>query len=178
MQHLVPDIKLARKGDNEAFIRLIRAVEINLYTVARSIVKQDEDCADAIQETILKAWKAIPALKEPIYFKTWLFRILINECNQIHRRYKRTVPSDEPAVQSSSVDVYENFDLHEAVNHLEDTLKLVITLHYYEDMPLKQIAELLGTPEGTIKSRLHRARLLLAERLQGPEERKMSYEPC
>lgn len=178
MQELVPDIQLARKGDKEAFIRLIRVAQHSLYGVARSIVKHDEDCADAIQETILKAWKALPSLKEADYFKTWLFRILINECNQILRREKRTVPSDNLPLEVTTVDNYENIDLLEAVNRLEETLRLVVKLHYYEDMPLKQIAEVLETPEGTIKSRLHRARLLLAEYLQGPDERKISYESC
>jgi RNA polymerase sigma-70 factor (ECF subfamily) len=176
VQEIIPDIKLARNGDKEAFIRLIRRTELNLYGVARSIVRQDVDCADAIQETILKAWRSLPTLRDPALFKTWLFRILINECNQILRRNKRTVTSETMPAEITSSDQYENIDLLEAVNQLDETLKLVVKLHYYEDMTLKQIAEVLETAEGTIKSRLHRARLLLADYLTGPDERKLTYE--
>ncbi|NOU92737.1 sigma-70 family RNA polymerase sigma factor [Paenibacillus sp. LMG 31456] len=179
MKELEYDIKLARKGDKEAFIRLIHAMELNLYRVARSIVKREEDCSDAIQETILKAYHAIHTLREPSFFKTWLFRILINECNQILRKENRLLPSSEAVLsEASTQDTYENIDLKEAVNRLEETLKLVVTLHYFEDIPLKQISQLLETPEGTIKSRLHRARTILAEYLQGPDERRISYESC
>ncbi|WJH35940.1 sigma-70 family RNA polymerase sigma factor [Paenibacillus aurantius] len=178
MSPSLSDIKLARRGDKEAFARLIRTLELSLYGVARSMLRRDEDCADAIQETILKAWNALPSLKEPAYFKTWLCRILINECRRLMRRDSRTVAVDEIPAEAFSTDAYENIDLRKAVDRLEETLRLVVTLHYYEDMPLKEIAELLEAPEGTIKSRLHRARQLLAEWLEGPEERKMTYEPC
>ncbi|MFD0676525.1 MULTISPECIES: sigma-70 family RNA polymerase sigma factor [unclassified Paenibacillus] len=179
MNELEHDIKLARKGDKDAFSRLIHAMELNLYRVARSIVKREEDCADAIQETILKAYHAIHTLREPAFFKTWLFRILINECNQILRKESRLFPSSEAFVnEASTQDTYENIDLIEAVNRLEEALKLVVTLHYFEDIPLKQISQLLETPEGTIKSRLHRARIILAECLQGPDERRIGYESC
>ncbi|NOU89048.1 sigma-70 family RNA polymerase sigma factor [Paenibacillus sp. LMG 31460] len=177
MQILERDIKLARNGDKEAFTRLIKAIELNLYGVARSIVKRDEDCADAIQETIWKAYRNLSSLKEPAFFKTWIFRILINECNQILRKEKRTVSSENlRKEQVSSFDTYENIDLKEAINHLEESLRLLITLHYFEGISLKQISELLDTPEGTIKSRLHRARHFLADCLREPNERMISNE--
>ncbi|WP_072334347.1 MULTISPECIES: sigma-70 family RNA polymerase sigma factor [unclassified Paenibacillus] len=173
------DVKLARQGDREAFIRLIHELENGLYGVARSMVTRDEDCADAIQETILKAYHAIPGLKEPQYFKTWLFRILINECNSILKKRKRSIPSDTlgagMAVAGASSD-YDRVDLRTVVDRLEEGLRVVVTLHYFEDMPLRQISEVLGTPEGTVKSRLHRARLLLAEWLGPSTERMMSCE--
>ncbi|WP_159888088.1 sigma-70 family RNA polymerase sigma factor [Paenibacillus puerhi] len=176
---LEDDVKLARQGDREAFTRLIHRLENGLYGVARSMVTRDEDCADAIQETILKAYRGISALKEPAYFKTWLFRILINECNLILRKRKRTIPTeslpgklDAPGASHA----YDRIDLRAVVDRLEETLRVVVTLHYFEDMPLKQIAQVLDTPEGTVKSRLHRARLLLAQWLELPAERMMNCE--
>lgn len=66
---LEDDVILARVGDREAFIRLIHRLEMNMYRVARAIVKRDEDCADAIQETILKAYQSVRTVREPAYFK-------------------------------------------------------------------------------------------------------------
>ncbi|RKN86208.1 sigma-70 family RNA polymerase sigma factor [Paenibacillus ginsengarvi] len=174
---LEDEVILAREGDREAFIRLIKQLETNLYRVARAIVKRDEDCADAIQETILKAFQFISAVREPVYFKSWLLRILINECNQIIRRQQRMVLAEPDLTLSACSSEYDKIDVKEAVDRLEDKLRMVVTLYYYEDLPLKQIAELLETTEGTVKSRLHRARLTLAECLRIPAiERKVGYE--
>ncbi|WP_025691261.1 sigma factor [Paenibacillus zanthoxyli] len=76
------EVKLAKQGDREAFIRLTRQIENGLYNTARAMVKKDEDIADALQETILKAYKSLDTLREPGFFKTWVYRILINECNR------------------------------------------------------------------------------------------------
>jgi RNA polymerase sigma-70 factor (ECF subfamily) len=174
---LEDDVILAREGDREAFIRLIQRLEMNMYRVARAIVKRDEDCADAIQETILKAYQSVRTVREPAYFKSWLLRILINECNQILRRQKRMVLTEPDPALSASSSEYDMVDVKEAVDRLEDTLRMVVTLYYFEDLPLRQIAELLETTEGTVKSRLHRARLTLAEWLCIPAvERKVGYE--
>ncbi|RAP78504.1 sigma-70 family RNA polymerase sigma factor [Paenibacillus montanisoli] len=172
---LVEYVKLAQQGEWGAFTHLIKQYEKNLYVVARSIIKQDEDCVDAIQETILKSYLSLHTLREPAFFKTWLLRILINECNNILRNQIRTIPRE---VHSNEVlyncDV-EKIDLRDAVDRLENRLKIVIILYYFDDMSIKQIAELLETSEGTIKSRLYRARLDLASLLQA-HERNVDHE--
>ncbi|SFJ44664.1 RNA polymerase sigma-70 factor, ECF subfamily [Paenibacillus sp. UNC496MF] len=174
------NVMLAQNGDRDAFIKLIKETELSQYTVARSILKGEEDCADAIQETILKAYGSIGSLKSPAYFKTWLIRILINECNSILRKRKRPVeagmnnhfPSN--AVETKAV---ERIILQDAINQLEDSLRLVVTLFYFEDMPVKSIADCLGLSQGTVKSRLHRSRYLLSEMLRLPaEERSPGYD--
>lgn len=172
------DVRLAQQGDREAFARLIKKMELNLYGVARSIVKRDEDCADAIQEAILKAYIGLHALKEPAYFKTWMFRILINECKKILKRQKTNMLVGEFPTASSSVSEYGAVDLREAVDRLDETLRTVIVLYYFEDMSLKQISEILETSEGAVKTRLHRARQTLARWLENSTERKNCYEPC
>ncbi|RFB33013.1 sigma-70 family RNA polymerase sigma factor [Brevibacillus sp. VP] len=177
-QNVEQDVRLAKHVDGDAFSRLIRTYERNLYGLARTYLKRDEDCADAVQETIFKAFRAIYTLKEPAYFKTWLFRILINECIQLLRVQKRTgiVKQSERDVRSVNVP-HEAIELKEAVMHLDNDLRVVILLHYYEDVPIKQIAELVGIPEGTVKSRLHRARTFLAEELESSQKRKVDYDP-
>ena len=76
-------------GDVDAFLELMDRNSLSMYKVARGILNQDDDVADAIQDTILKCFEKIRTLKNPEYFKTWMIRILINECNQILRHYQR-----------------------------------------------------------------------------------------
>lgn len=175
---LEQEVIRAQAGDREAFIRLLREVESSLYTLARAIVKQDEDSADAIQETMLKAFKSLHTLRSPEYFKTWIIRILVNECNRIIKMRARTVAVAEFPDLCAVTKDYENIDLREAIHRLDDTLRIVIVLHYLDDIPLKQVAEILDISEGAVKNRLHRARKILLDLLQNPVERKIGYEMC
>lgn len=129
-----------------------------MYRVAKSFLKSDTDCADAIQETILKAYRTLGSLKEPRYFKTWLIRILINECKRVLNVKSKIIPMEELTVYSQQKDVFEQAEVREAVAALEEELRVIVTLYYFEDLSLKEVAQLLETPEGTVKSRLSRAR--------------------
>ncbi|WP_282938604.1 sigma-70 family RNA polymerase sigma factor [Paenibacillus sp. RC67] len=158
----------AQAGDREAFIQLMRELESPLYRTARSILKQEEDCADALQETMLNAFKSIHSLREPAFFKTWVFRILINECNKMLKKKARSVPYGElPDVPTVSAD-YEKIDLWEAVSHLEEGQRIVIVLHYFQDMPLSQVGEVLDISAEAVKTRLHRARKKLQHFFSNP----------
>lgn len=174
------DIQLAQDGSVEAFARVIQLYERTLYGLARTYVGRDEDCADVVQDTMMKAFRAIRTLREPAYFKTWMIQILINECRQWQRKKKRSptvelspLQIEEKAVQAP----YEAIELTEAVWKLEHELRIVVWLHYYEDLPIKQVALRVGVPEGTVKSRLHRARVLLAEELESSQERNVDHDP-
>lgn len=155
----------ARQGNKDAFGTLIRTHEASLYRVAKSIVHSDEDCADAIQEAVLKAYRSIHLLREPKYFKTWLIRILVNECRALLRKKKKTVPFVELQHARTETDDYVHIETLEIVNALEEDLRIVVTLFYLEDLPLKEVADMLDQPVGTIKSRLYRARNRLADML-------------
>lgn len=168
------DVQLAKHGDREAFSRLVHACERNLYGLARLYLRREEDCADAVQEAIVKSFAAMSTLKQPAYFKTWLSRILIHECLQL-LRFQQRLRTVEPVNDVYDALPYEAIELKEAVAHLEYELRRVIQLHYYRDMPISDIAEIAGIPEGTVKSRLYRARAILAERLA--TERNVSYDP-
>lgn len=171
------EVLLAQQGDREAFGRLILKFERNLYSLARSYLKKDEDCADAVQEAIYKSFRSIKTLKEPAYFKTWLFRILINECIQLLRKQKRVEVANELERDIMEGNApYEAVEFQEALANLEFDLRAVIRLYYYEDLPLQQIAEILGVPKGTVKSRLHRARTILADELKSSEERNVGHD--
>ncbi|ATF14895.1 RNA polymerase sigma factor [Brevibacillus porteri] len=174
------DIQLAQDGSVEAFARVIQLYERTLYGVARTYVGRDEDCADVVQDTVMKAFRAIRTLREPAYFKTWMIQILINECRQWQRKKKRspTVELSPLQIEEKSIQAsYEAIELTEAVWKLEHELRIVVWLHYYEDLPIKQVALRVGVPEGTVKSRLHRARVLLAEELESSQERNVDDDP-
>lgn len=167
----IPNIIKAKAGDPEAFIQLIQEIELPLYRTARSIVNKDEDCADALQETMLKAFKSIHTLKEPAFFKTWIFRILINECNTMVKKNSRALPyGDLPDFPSTSKD-YEKIEIWDAVQQLEENLRIVTLLHYLHDMPIRQISDILEISTVAVKTRLHRARKKLKHATQiNPEK--------
>ncbi|MED1794958.1 RNA polymerase sigma factor [Brevibacillus nitrificans] len=166
---------LAKQGDRDSFIRLMKHVESPLHNTAKSILKKDEDVADALQETILLAYKSLPSLREPGYFKTWIFRILINECKKILASRSRNVSMADIPVKPSFSPEYEDFDLKEAVDRLEEQQRMVVVLFYFEDMPLRQVAEVLAISESAAKMRLSRARKTLLDHLKPFREGAMNY---
>lgn len=158
------DIKLAKKGDKSAFVRIIEENKASMYRVAVSILNNEQDVEDAFQNTIIKAYEGIGSLKKNQYFKTWLIRILINECNAILRSNKKIVHVEEFDDKASND--FSNLELTNAVNSLDGDLRIVTTLFYFEDIPQKDIANILSIPEGTVRSRLSRARNKLYEMLK------------
>ncbi|WP_428848890.1 RNA polymerase sigma factor [Terribacillus saccharophilus] len=157
---------LAKNGDKEAFSSLIQENKRNLYRVAKGILHHEADVEDAIQITILKAYENISKLRVADYFKTWLIRILINECKSMLRKRYRTVYLDNSNHETASIeDTYENLELQEALYSLKEKLRIVTVLFYYEDLSTKEIAKILSIPEGTVRSRLSKARILLQIKL-------------
>ncbi|NMO98257.1 sigma-70 family RNA polymerase sigma factor [Paenibacillus lemnae] len=166
----------ARQGNTEAFLELIECLKGALYRTARTILKRDEDCADALQETIVKAYKAISSLREPAHVKTWLYRILINECTTIlQKRLRESLPGTlpEPVVDSP---VYQDVELKEAIDRLEDPLRLVVVLVYLEDMKIADAAAILGISEGAAKMRLKRSKAQLRNWLESTWEGRGNHE--
>ncbi|WP_251038025.1 sigma-70 family RNA polymerase sigma factor [Paenibacillus albidus] len=166
-------VKRAQKGDKNAFIHLVQTLEMPLYNVAKSILKKDEDCADAMQESVLRAYKGLTSLEHTRYFKTWLFRILINECNIILRKRARTVAMADPPASIGGSAEADHIDLRDSIDHLDETSRTIVILHYYQDLPLQQIADILEMSGSAVKTRLHRARKILYLSLADPAERKL-----
>ncbi|UOE96012.1 sigma-70 family RNA polymerase sigma factor [Alkalihalobacillus sp. LMS39] len=151
-------VKKAQKGNKEAFVSLIKQNESLLYRVARSILQNDNDCLDAIQETILKAYQNIETVREPKYFKTWIVRIVMNECYSMQTLKRKVVPLEKTEEPSFKDTTSETMIIHEAIDSLHEDFRRVIMLFYFEDLSIKDIASLLEIPESTVKTRLHRAR--------------------
>lgn len=148
---------------------LIIASEDLMYRVAKTLLYNDADCADAIQESIVKAFSNIHSLKKDAYAKSWLIRILMNECYAVMRREKKLVSLE--TVSKEKVEDKENdySDLYEALYFLPENMRLAVTLYYMEGYSVKEIASLLKTTESAIKNRLLRARKRLKYDLESRE---------
>ena len=140
------------------FAEKIMAAEATLYHISKSILKNDCDCADAVQETIITAYSKLHSLKDDRFFRTWLCRILINECYQICRANKRVVPLEDYMETDCPSEQQNDLGLFDAIIELKTDLRLVIVLHYIEGFQTTEMAGILKIPEGTVKSRLSRAR--------------------
>ncbi|MCL2697348.1 MAG: sigma-70 family RNA polymerase sigma factor [Oscillospiraceae bacterium] len=149
------------------FTRLVIDAEPTLYHISKSILKNDHDCADAVQEAIITAFGKLGTLKHEEFFKTWLCRILINECYKIHRHKRRIISFDDYMKHEQEADCTQNTELYLALMKLGEKHRLVTVLHYIEGFRTSEIAVMLKIPEGTVKSRLSKARaelkLLLSE---------------
>ena len=130
--------------EEERFVSEVRAMERTLYRVARGYLRTWDECADAVQEALCKAWDKRKRVDES-YFRPWLTRIVINECHNIGRRKKRLIPVAEP-------------EREPAPEALPEKLRLPLSLHYLEGFSVEEIARILRIPAGTVKSRLHQAR--------------------
>lgn len=145
---------------------LIIQSEDAMYHVAKTLLYNDVDCADAISEAIVKAFSGLSSLREDRYAKTWLIRILINECYAVMRRERRVVLQEniEPHVEEQEAEKYS--ELYEALARLSEDMRLTVSLYYLESYSVKEIAQLLETTESTIKNRLFRARKILRKDLE------------
>ncbi|MDU5110739.1 MAG: RNA polymerase sigma factor [Clostridium sp.] len=163
-------IKKAQNGDKEAFISIINEYIQMMYKVAKTRLSSEEDIGDAIQETILSAYKSICVLKNTSYFKTWLIKILINKCNDIISKNKKVIYVEDYYESIKNEDlldgkesIEENIVFNETLNSIDESYKTVIVLYYVSGFNTREISEILKEKEGTIKSRLSRARQKLKE---------------
>ena len=111
---------------------LIIASEDTMYRVAKTLLRSDADCSDAIQEAIVKAFSKIHTLRSDALGKTWLIRIVINECYMIMRKEKRFVPLEELEQETASEQEEDYSDLYEALSTLSEDARLCVTLYYME----------------------------------------------
>ena len=145
--------------------QLILASEDSMYHVAKSLLYNDADCQDAIQEAIAKAFDKIGTLKQDTYAKTWLLRILINECYGIMRKEKKIISLETCEQEEPWMERQDYSDLYEALMGLTEEVRLAVTLYYMEGYNIREIARMTKVTESAVKSRLARARTKLKEEL-------------
>lgn len=155
-------IKKAKKRDPDAFTELMQLQMQNMYRTARAILMNDEEIADAIQETILVCWEKLKDLKEEKYFKTWMTRILINKCYEMIRQNSKITYTQELPETAIEADV-SNLEWKEALATLDEKYRLVMVLFYSEGFRTKEIANMLKIPDSTVRTWLSRGREQLAK---------------
>ena len=168
-------VRKARDGDKDAFVELIHIIEKDLYNIAQIKINNIEDINDVIQETMLKAFKSIKSLNEPKYFKTWITKILINECNKFYiKKFKHIALLDKiiKNKDDNELDLVINeieykMDYNTIMKKLNSKEKTVIILYFYNRFSKKEIADILNISINTVKTRLRRAEEKIKELRKG-----------
>jgi len=156
-------VDLARQGDEEAFADLARAVGDRLMAIAYRILRDVDRAEDAVQQALVTAWRELPSLRDTDRFDAWLRRILVNACYAEARRRRawatniRVLPTDGPAGPDELGSVLDRDRLERGFRRLSPEQSAIFVLHHYVGLTLPEVADELGVPLGTVKSRLHYA---------------------
>ena len=154
----------ARDGDLDAYSQLVRAAFPRLYGVANLILRDADRAQDAVQDALVLAWKHVGALRDPDAWDAWLRRLTVRSCYKVARKEKRrteveghvTLDAGSAVTHDSSTDVAERDWVVSKLDAIDIDQRAVIVLHYYLDLPVTDVAEILDIPYGTAASRLHR----------------------
>jgi RNA polymerase sigma-70 factor (ECF subfamily) len=153
----------AQRGDEEAFASLAVAAGDRLHAVAFRILRDTDLAEDASQQALLTIWRDLPQLRDPARFDAWSYRLLVRACYAEGRRTRRwapkvrLLPADEPEVSEGLNSVVDRDQLERGFRRLSIDHRAVVVLHHYLDLPLDEVADVLGVPVGTVRSRLHHA---------------------
>lgn len=160
-------VERARDGDRDAFAALVALTSDRMYGVAARILRDDMLAEDALQSAFINVWRQLPTLRDPDRFEAWLRRVLVHACYAEARRRRawatnvRVLPVDGPAAPDSMISVLDRDVLDRAFRRLRVEQRAVFVLHHHLGLPLAEIAETLGIPPGTARSRLHYATRVL-----------------
>lgn len=164
-------VRKAQNGDKDAFLRLMNEYQLPMYRTAKAILHNESDVEDAIQEAVYRAFYKIHTIKQPKFFKTWLTRVVINCCYDLLRQSKGLVPLELIPEEGREEDNDTSLDVQAALASLAENDRLILTLFYLNDLPVKEIASLLSISEGAAKMRLSHGRQKFREAyLSGQKE--------
>ena len=156
-------VELAQRGDREAFAILARTHGDRLMQIAQRILRDVGRAEDAVQQTLVIAWRELPALRDPDRFDAWMHRILTNVCiahaSRERRRlaHIRVLTIDPPRSSDDFLGVADRDQLDRAFRRLIPEERAILVLRHYIGYEPSEIAEVLGQPAGTVRSRLHHA---------------------
>jgi RNA polymerase sigma factor (sigma-70 family) len=174
-------VERAQVGDHRAFEALATAAARRLDTAARLILRDPDRAKDAVQDTLVLAWRDVPKLRDPDRWEAWLHRILVHACLADLRRNRRGPTMvelssiDMPTAIDQASGVVTRDEIERGFRRLDDELRVVVVLHYYLDLPLAEVAERIGVPVGTAKSRLNRALVAMRRHLGAAD--RLEAEP-
>ena len=155
--------------EQQQFVAEVLHAEKQMYAIAKSILTYEADCEDAVQNAILNAYANLHTLRKEEFFRTWLIRILINECNHIVKRRKRIIFFDK-ALEEERVAIQkqqEYSEVYEALMTLKKSYRIPFVLYYIEGFSVKETAQILNISESSMKQRLFRARKQMKDILKG-----------
>jgi len=153
----------AQRGDREAFADLAATIADRFLATSHRILSDIDLAEDATQQALISVWQDLPQLRDPARFEAWSYRLLVRACYAEGRRSRtwtpnmRLLPSDGPSQADGSSALADRDQLERGFRRLSIDHRAVVVLHHYLDMPLDQVAEALGIPAGTARSRLHHA---------------------
>jgi len=156
-------VERARSGDQEAFATLVHQVSDTLFGVARRILRDPGLAEDVLQNALVTIWRKLPNLREVDRFEGWAYRILVHACYAEAPRNRRwtAVVRELPVDRADQTDdfrrIVDRDELERAFRQLPLDQRAVFVLHHHVGLPLVQVAEVLGIPDGTARSRLHYA---------------------
>lgn len=183
----------ARRGDRNAFGKLVQAYQVPVYNLAYRMLGNAADAEDAAQETFLKAFSRLHTYQPDMKFSNWILSIASHHCidRLRRRRFVWLSVEEDPAAEwlahdgeapdAAALRGEEARELQALINRLEPDYRTPVVLRYWYDLSYKEIAEIMGITEAALKSRLHRARLQLAEMLEaqhGEERRSAAPKPA
>ena len=175
-------VERAKDGDAEAFDALARSVGDRCMAIACRILRDSDQAQDAVQAALITAWRELRTLRDAERFEPWLHRILTHECYAEARRRTRwsaeirLLPVDGPVESDGLLGVNDRDQLERAFRRLTLEQRAVLVFHHYVDLPLGEVAERLGIPLGTAKSRLHYATAALRASLEADARAATSQE--
>lgn len=151
----------AKNGDKVAFTNLMLQIKEELYKIAKLRLKNDDDVFDVIQETMISAYKSLKKLKHNQYFKTWIIRILLNECNKFYKAKNNKKESSYDLLNNQMVNSYdceEEINFSFICNRLNKEDGTIIILYYMEKYTDKEIGKIMNMKESTIRTKRTRAK--------------------
>jgi RNA polymerase sigma-70 factor (ECF subfamily) len=168
-------VERARQGDRDAFASLVQMTSDRMYAIAVRILRDANLAEDALQSALVTAWRQLPNLRDPARFEAWVRRLLVHACYAEARRRRswnanvRVLPIDGPAGPDELVSIVDRDALDRAFRRLSIDQRAVFVLHHHSGLTLVDIAEALGIPAGTARSRLHYATRTLRAALEADD---------
>ena len=161
-------VKKAQRGDPDSFVRLMELNKNSMQRVAYGFFHEEEDVADVIQDTVLLAYEHIGEVQKTEFFKSWLIRILINNCRKLYNSQKKVKPQEWMEDGEGKRDTYlSDNEFFRMLSLLPSESRVIFQLFYGEQFTTKEISRLLQMNESTIRSKLHRGKEQLRSSWKG-----------
>lgn len=171
----------AQRGDREAFAVLAAASVDRLYAIARVTLRDADRAEDAVQETLVRCWRDLPSLREPDRFEAWQRRMLMRAIADEFRRGRRfdaqvKILRAEPTQTDATAALADRDELDRGFRRLSPEHRAILVLRHFQGLSVPEVADALGVPTGTAKSRLHYATEALRAALEADARGSMAEE--